>query len=123
MSKNPVVKSIEKLPPRIVVEETDKHCSGDCVVKLRVPCSSCCETVDIAPTSEEAAFIPLLIGRNDDNRYQRWGRRYMLQYMEILFRENTLEYEYNIRSKIQEELIQSDKIQQLLQLKEDLLDD
>jgi len=109
-----LVKELEILPPRIGIEKTDLHFDGDCKLFFKK------DEVKIAPTSEEIGFMALLVGRNDANnpRY-RHGRNYMYQYLSILFRDNNLEYERNIRSQILNELEQSESISKLLKLRQE----
>ena len=111
-----LVKNLEILPPRLGMERTDLHFDGDHKIILKQG------EAKIAPTSEEIGFMALLVGRNDANnpRY-RYGRNYMYQYLSILFRDNNLEYERNIRSQILNELEQSESICKLLKLRQELL--
>jgi len=116
---NKIVKSDEKLASTIRIERTDKNFDGDCKITYKI---SEDRMDDFAPSAAEIGHVALLIGRNDMNnpRY-RWGKRYMLHYLTMLFRDNTMYWEPTIRQNLLQELEQSEKIKKLLQLRQGVL--
>ena len=76
----------------------------------------------IAPTCEQVAHMAIMIARNDANNPKYHIEfNYMWTYLNICFRENTLEWETNLRSQIVSEWFQNKKMQQLLQLHQERL--
>lgn len=99
----PLVKDMEKISSKIGFVRTDSRFEGDHKFFYKIGESS------FAPTAEEVGHMALLIGRNDaNNPAYKWGARYMARYIQDLFRDNTLEYEKNIRSQILNELNESE---------------
>ena len=112
-----LVKPDEVLPSTIRIEQTDLHFPGDCKIYFEVPE----ERMEFAPTGAEIAHAALLIGRNDShNPRYRWGKNYIFQYLSMIFRDDHLYYEPNIRTELLEELYQNDKITKLIELEQEL---
>ena len=114
-----LVKTNESLLPSIKIERTDKNFDGDCKITYKIFED---RMDDFAPSAAEIGHVALLIGRNDmNNPKYRWGKRYMLHYLTMLFRDNTMYWEPNIRQNLLQELEQSEKIKKLLQLRQEVL--
>lgn len=113
-----LVEPDETIPSSIKIERTDKNFDGDCKITYKI---SEDRMDDFAPTSAEIGHVALLIGRNDMNnpRY-RWGKQYMLHYLTMLFRDNTMYWEPTIRQNLLQELQQSEKIKKMSQLQQEI---
>ena len=117
-----LIKDLEIPASGIELTRTDKTHDGDHRLDFIIGCSSCGSKVAISPSCEQLTHASIIIARNDANnpRYHI-GFKYMWRYQNICFRENSLEYAKNLKSQILSEEYNSQKMQQLLELRQQVL--
>ena len=116
-----IIKNLEMPAYGITTTVTNAKFVGDCKFCLTTQCSTCGNESSLAPTCEQIGHTAVMIARNDSNNpAYPIGFNYMWRFLNICFRQNSLEWEKNIRSQILSEEFQSKKIQKLMELQKEM---